>query len=73
MNQAHPGIAYLTEKIPVPVIPVGIEGTTDDFWQRASHGERPGLPCTSVRHSICRLSIRPGKTVKLPVSRTPIW
>lgn len=41
MNQAHPGIAYLTEKIPVPVIPVGIEGTTDDFWQRASHGERP--------------------------------
>jgi 1-acyl-sn-glycerol-3-phosphate acyltransferase len=41
LNQAHSGIAYLVEKFPVPVIPVGIEGTTDDFWQRASHGERP--------------------------------
>lgn len=41
MNQAHPGIAYLVEKFPVPVIPVGIVGTTDDFWQRARRGERP--------------------------------
>ncbi len=41
LNQAHSGIAYLVEKCPVAVIPVGIVGTTDDFWQRASHGKRP--------------------------------
>ncbi len=41
MNQAHPGIAYLVEKFPVAVIPAGIVGTTDDFWQRAKRGERP--------------------------------
>lgn len=41
LNQAHPGIAYLVEKYPVAVIPVGIMGTTDDFWRRAMRGKRP--------------------------------
>ncbi|MBN1538464.1 MAG: 1-acyl-sn-glycerol-3-phosphate acyltransferase [Anaerolineales bacterium] len=41
LNKAQSGIAYLVEKYPVDVIPVGIVGTTDDFWQQAIHGERP--------------------------------
>jgi 1-acyl-sn-glycerol-3-phosphate acyltransferase len=37
------GIAYLVEQSGVPVIPVGIVGTTDDFWKKASKGKRPLL------------------------------
>ena len=43
MRRAQPGVAYIVEKTKVPVIPVGIVGTTDDFWQRAKRGERPNL------------------------------
>ena len=43
MRRALPGIAYIVEKTDVPVVPVGIVGTTEDFWQRAAHGERPLL------------------------------
>ncbi|MEW6094472.1 MAG: lysophospholipid acyltransferase family protein [Chloroflexota bacterium] len=43
MRQAKPGIAYIVEQTGVPVIPVGIVGTTDDFWQKASKGKRPAL------------------------------
>ena len=31
------------ESTGVPVIPVGIVGTTDDFWKKASKGKRPLL------------------------------
>ena len=40
MQRAHPGVAYLVEKAQVPVIPVGIIGTTDDFFKRAIRFER---------------------------------
>ena len=43
MRRAQPGVAYIVEKTSVPVLPVGIVGTTDDFWQRAKRGERPQL------------------------------
>ena len=43
MRRAKPGIAYLVEKTGVPVLPVGIVGTTEDFWQRARRGKRPVL------------------------------
>ena len=43
MRRAKPGIAYLVEKTGVPVLPVGIVGTTEDFWHRASRGTRPLL------------------------------
>jgi 1-acyl-sn-glycerol-3-phosphate acyltransferase len=43
MRRAKPGIAYLVEKTGVPVLPAAIVGTTEDFWQRASHGKRPPL------------------------------
>lgn len=43
MRRALPGIAYIIEKTNVPVVPAGLVGTTDDFWQRAKRGERPQL------------------------------
>ena len=61
MRRAKPGIAYLIEKYNVPVVPVGLVGTTDDFWQRAKRGERP------------HLEMRIGKPFSLPpVSDTGI-
>jgi 1-acyl-sn-glycerol-3-phosphate acyltransferase len=43
MRRALPGIAYIVEQTHVPVVPVGLVGTTEDFWQRARRGERPAL------------------------------
>jgi len=54
MRKALPGVAYLIDKADVPVIPVGITGTTEDFFQRAIHGKRPTL------------EVHIGKPFKLP-------
>jgi len=43
LRRAKPGIAYIVEQTGVPVIPVAITGTTDDFWKKASRGQRPPL------------------------------
>ena len=43
MQRAMPGIAYIIEQTRVPVMPVGLVGTTEDFWQRARRGKRPSL------------------------------
>ena len=43
MHRAKPGIAYIVEKTNVPVLPVGLVGTTEDFWHRASRGQKPSL------------------------------
>lgn len=43
MKRAMPGIAYIIEQTRVPVVPVGLVGTTEDFWRRARRGERPAL------------------------------
>jgi 1-acyl-sn-glycerol-3-phosphate acyltransferase len=43
MGRAMPGVGYIIEHAQVPVIPVGLVGTTDDFWQRARRGEKPQL------------------------------
>jgi 1-acyl-sn-glycerol-3-phosphate acyltransferase len=58
MQRAKPGIAYLVEKTGAPVLPVGIVGTTEDFWQRARRGQRP------------RLEMRIGKPLTLPPINT---
>jgi 1-acyl-sn-glycerol-3-phosphate acyltransferase len=42
------------EKTGVPVLPLGIVGTTEDFWQRARCGEKP------------RLEMHIGKPITLP-------
>jgi 1-acyl-sn-glycerol-3-phosphate acyltransferase len=43
MQRAMPGIGYIIEHAQVPVVPVGLMGTTDDFWQRSKRGEKPHL------------------------------
>jgi 1-acyl-sn-glycerol-3-phosphate acyltransferase len=54
MQRALPGIAYIIEETGVPVVPVGLVGTTEDFWQRAKRGEKPPL------------EIRIGRPITLP-------
>jgi 1-acyl-sn-glycerol-3-phosphate acyltransferase len=54
MHQAKPGIAYIVEKTNAPVVPVGLVGTTEDFWQRARRGKKPSL------------EMRIGKPITLP-------
>ena len=54
LRKAKPGIAYITEHTGLEVIPVGIVGTTEDFWQKASKGKRP------------KLEMRIGKSIQLP-------
>ncbi len=55
MQRGKPGVAYILDEARVPVLPVGIVGTTDDFWQRATRGERP------------QLEIRIGEPFNLPL------
>jgi 1-acyl-sn-glycerol-3-phosphate acyltransferase len=43
MQTAKPGIAFIAEQTGLPVVPVAIVGTTDDFFQKASKGQRPQL------------------------------
>lgn len=43
MQRARPGIAYIVEKTGVPVLPVGLVGTTEDFLRRARRGQKPPL------------------------------
>jgi len=43
LQRAKPGIAYIVEKTGVPILPVGIVGTTDDFWHKGIRGQRPRL------------------------------
>jgi 1-acyl-sn-glycerol-3-phosphate acyltransferase len=54
MRRAKPGIAYIVEETRVPVVPVALVGTTDDFWKRARRGEKPAL------------EMRVGKPFRLP-------
>jgi 1-acyl-sn-glycerol-3-phosphate acyltransferase len=54
MRVAKAGIAYLAAQSGLPVIPVAIVGTTDDFLQKATKGKRP------------LLEMRIGKPVYLP-------
>ena len=43
LQPGFPGVAYLMDIARVPVVPVGIVGTTDDFFQCAIRGQRPLL------------------------------
>jgi 1-acyl-sn-glycerol-3-phosphate acyltransferase len=55
LKRAMPGISYIIEQTHVPVVPLGIVGTTEDFWRRARGGERPPL------------TLHIGKPIILPV------
>lgn len=54
MRRAKPGIAYIVEQTGAPVVPVGLVGTTGDFFQRAFHKPKPAL------------EMRVGKPIHLP-------
>jgi len=54
MRRAKSGVAYIIEQTDVPVVPVALVGTTEDFWQRAKRRERP------------QLEMRIGKPITLP-------
>jgi 1-acyl-sn-glycerol-3-phosphate acyltransferase len=43
LRRAFPGVGYVMDKASVPVVPVGVIGSTDDFLRRALRGERPPL------------------------------
>jgi 1-acyl-sn-glycerol-3-phosphate acyltransferase len=43
LRRALPGVAYLMDKAGVPVVPVGVVGSTEDFLKRALRAERPIL------------------------------
>ena len=43
MQRAEPGIGYLVDRAGVPVVPVGVVGSTDDFLKRGLRGERPQI------------------------------
>jgi 1-acyl-sn-glycerol-3-phosphate acyltransferase len=43
MRKAHPGVAYLMDKGGVPVIPVGVIGSTEDYFDNAIRGRRPTI------------------------------
>ena len=54
MRRAMPGISYIVEQTKVPVLPVGLVGTTEDYWQRGTRGKRP------------LIEMRIGKALDLP-------
>ena len=54
MRRARPGVAYIIEKARVPVLPVGVVGTTGDFFQQAVRAQRR------------LLELRVGKPIVLP-------
>jgi cytidylate kinase len=41
LRKGFAGVAYLMDRAKVPVLPVGISGTSDDFGSRAIRGKRP--------------------------------
>jgi 1-acyl-sn-glycerol-3-phosphate acyltransferase len=46
MRQAKSGVVYFIEATGVPVVPVGVEGTQDDYYKQGSRGKRPRVVVT---------------------------
>jgi 1-acyl-sn-glycerol-3-phosphate acyltransferase len=43
MRRGNPGAAHIVDQAHVSVVPVGIQGTTDDFLKKALHWKRPTI------------------------------
>ena len=54
MRRAKPGVGFILQKAGVPVLPVGLVGTTGDFLARGLRGERP------------QAEMRIGRPIRLP-------
>lgn len=68
MRRAMPGVGYIIEHAQVPVLPVGLVGTTDDFWQRAKLYYRKGIGTMwqGKRGERPKLEMRIGKPIRFP-------
>jgi len=55
MRRAKPGVAYLAQKMQVPVIPVGVYGSGEEYFRDAMKRRRPLI-------SMCI-----GKPIQLPL------
>ncbi|HEY5902139.1 MAG TPA: 1-acyl-sn-glycerol-3-phosphate acyltransferase, partial [Anaerolineales bacterium] len=54
LRRAMPGVGFILQKADVPVVPVGLIGTTGDFIKRGLRGERP------------QIEMRIGKPLRIP-------
>lgn len=54
LQRAKPGVGYILDEARVPVLPVGVVGTTDDWLKRVLRLQRPAL------------EVRVGRPVRLP-------
>jgi 1-acyl-sn-glycerol-3-phosphate acyltransferase len=54
LQQAWPGVGYIVDKARVPVVPVGVVGSTPDAWRQIRKFRRPPL------------EVRIGKPLNLP-------
>lgn len=43
LRRAKPGLAFIVERANVPVVPIGLVGTTGDFFAQLGRGTRPKL------------------------------
>jgi len=69
MRRAMPGVGYIIEHAQVPVLPVGLVGTTDDFWQRSRSYYKQSIGAIRKgRSEKPRLEMRIGK----PINFSPI-
>jgi 1-acyl-sn-glycerol-3-phosphate acyltransferase len=67
MHRAMPGIGYIIEHAQVPVLPVGLAGTTDDFWQRSKSYFRKSIGNMWRGHrEKPELEMRIGKPIQFP-------
>jgi len=69
MRRAFPGIAYVMDRARVPVVPVGIVGSSDDFLKRALRAERPLLEMRIGRPIILPLAEGKGEARRLARQR----
>ncbi len=67
MQRAMPGVGYIIEHAQVPVLPVGLVGTTDDFWQRSKSYFQRGIGTMwRSRGKRPELEMRIGKSIQFP-------
>lgn len=67
MRRAMPGVGYIIEHAQVPVLPVGLVGTTDDFWQRSKSYFRKSIGTLwQSGEKKPELEMRIGKPIEFP-------
>lgn len=66
MRRGLPGVAYLMDQARVPVVPVGVIGTTDDFFEQAMNFWKSTAQISqTAQRPILKMNI--GRPITLPV------